>query len=150
MAPSHEDQPPSTQTRLRAWYRNKHACNMCFGHTCVQSLLPVARVNLRASAPYLAMTSSGSSTLPRVLDILRPCSSLTCMVGTNNMNHGQLLRQVLCIDALMQKRHVSCQVCTDWLMACTHKPSPGFVAASNRMYQAMQVDDKEGHTKPCR
>ena len=39
--------------------------------------IPVASMNLRASAPTSLMTSSGSIPLPRDFDILRPCSSLT-------------------------------------------------------------------------
>ena len=40
-------------------------------------LLPVDRAKRSASAPYWAMTSSGSIPLPRDLDILRPCASRT-------------------------------------------------------------------------
>ena len=39
--------------------------------------LPVASINLRASAPYWSMITSGSIPLPRDLDIFLPCESLT-------------------------------------------------------------------------
>ena len=38
---------------------------------------PSTSMNRRASAPYWAMTSSGSMPLPRLLDILRPWLSRT-------------------------------------------------------------------------
>ena len=40
-------------------------------------VIPVVSMNLRASAPYWSMISSGSMPLPKDLDILRPCASLT-------------------------------------------------------------------------
>ena len=122
--------PLSMYTRLHAQYHDKFVCNICLNQMCMQPLLPVARVNLRASAPYLAMTSSGSSTLPRVLDILRPCSSLTCMVETDNMGQELLTGQTPCIHASDAQIVYDggptwdCQVCSDQHMTSTHVPSP--------------------------
>ena len=39
--------------------------------------LPVASINLKASAPYWSMITSGSIPLPRDFDIFLPCESLT-------------------------------------------------------------------------
>ena len=39
-------------------------------------VVPVARVNRRASVPYSSITVSGSITFPSVLDIFLPFSSL--------------------------------------------------------------------------
>ena len=40
-------------------------------------LLPIAKVNLKASAPYLSIISRGSIPFPRDLDIFLPWASLT-------------------------------------------------------------------------
>src|SRR5918911_5416575 len=45
--------------------------------TSVPGLAPRASVNRRASEPYASIQSSGSTTLPLDLLILRPCSSRT-------------------------------------------------------------------------
>ena len=48
---------------------------------------PVASVKRSASVPYCSITSTGSTTLPSDLLILRPCASRTCKACPQNQEH---------------------------------------------------------------
>jgi len=65
-----------------------------------------ASVNRSASAPYLAVMSSGSITFPRVLDIFSPCLSRTmaCRNTTRNGTSPMKCRPSMAMRATQKKR----------------------------------------------
>ena len=69
----------------------------------------MARVKRRASQEWLWMISTGSTTLPRDLLILRPCSSLTCRIPVID------LRLHLNSSQLTQSQLTQCQSGCKWL-----------------------------------